>query len=98
MAIDPEDKHTGNLFEHLQGKRFVVTGRLESLTREDVSRKIKFFGGKVSHTISKKTDYVVVGSNPGGNSVIAKEMGIKTITEDELLELMGYDPMPRFDF
>ena len=93
MAIDPEDKDTGNLFEPLQGKRFVITGKLNSMRREDVSKRLRSLGGIFTQTISKRTDYVVLGFRPGGKKDVAMEMGIETITEDGLLELLGIELM-----
>ena len=97
MAIDPEDKDTGNLLEPLQGKRFVITGKLISMRREDVSKRLRSLGGRMTQTISKRTDYVVLGCRPGGKKDVAMEMGIETISEEGLLELLGIDPMPRLE-
>ena len=98
MAIDPKDKSTGDLFMPLQGKRFVMTGRLTSMKRDEASRRILRLGGKVTQTISKKTDYIIIGANPGGKASEAREMGVKSIEEEELLGLLGMEPMPSLCF
>ena len=71
------------------GLTFVITGVLESLEREDAQELIQKYGGKVTQSISKKTNYVVVGSDPG-ESKLAKASSFKTkqISEDELLDLI----------
>ena len=70
------------------GKTFVLTGTLATLTREDVKEKIESRGGKVSGSVSKKTNYVVAGEEAGSKLVKAEELGIKILTEAELLREM----------
>jgi len=72
----------------LINKTFVFTGELKSFTRNDAELKVVELGGKTSSSVSKKTDYVVVGKNPGSKYQKAKELGIKIITEDEFLKLI----------
>jgi DNA ligase (NAD+) len=72
----------------LINKTFVFTGELKSFTRNDAELKVVELGGKTSSSVSKKTDYVVVGENPGSKYQKAKELGIKIITEDEFLKLI----------
>jgi DNA ligase (NAD+) len=69
------------------GKQFVLTGRLETMTRDEASRLIESLGGKVSSSVSKKTDYVVVGEEAGSKLERARKLGIRTLTEKDLLEL-----------
>ena len=64
------------------GKTFVITGTL-SKPREFFAEKIKSLGGKVSGSVSKKTDFVLVGEDAGSKLTKAKELGVKTITEEE---------------
>lgn len=71
----------------LGGKTFVLTGSLESLTREEAKERIRMVGGNVSESVSKKTDYVVAGKDPGSKLDDAKRLRIKTLTEKELLSL-----------
>jgi DNA ligase (NAD+) len=69
------------------GLRFVVTGRLEGFTRSGVEDFIKERGGQVSGSVSKKTNYVVVGEEPGSKADDAVQMGISTVSEAGLREL-----------
>lgn len=71
----------------LAGKTFVLTGTLPKLTREEATAKIEATGGKVSGSVSKKTDYVVVGAEAGSKLDKAQKLGVKIIDEAELLRL-----------
>ncbi len=73
----------------LSGKTFVLTGGLESFSRDEAKRIIEDLGGKITSTVSKKTDFVVVGFDPGSKLDKAKSLGIKTIDEDEFKKLIG---------
>jgi len=74
---------------NLAGKQFVLTGTLPHYSRDDVKKMIEEAGGRVTGSVSKKTDYVVVGADPGSKLDKARALGVKTIEEDELLELLG---------
>jgi len=69
-------------------KIFVLTGGLSSLTRDDAKKKIRELGGTPSSSISKETDYLVVGESPGSKQAKAKKLGVKIITESQFLELL----------
>ncbi len=73
----------------LSGKQFVLTGSLESLTRDEAKEKIAALGGRVTSTVSKKTDYVVVGTDPGSKVEKAKKLGIEVVTEKKLKQMLG---------
>jgi DNA ligase (NAD+) len=73
----------------LAGKTFVLTGGLESISRDDAKDRIRELGGDVSSTVSKETDYVVVGAEPGSKFDKAKKLGIKILDEGEFLKLIG---------
>jgi DNA ligase (NAD+) len=73
----------------LAGKRFVLTGTLSTMTRGEAGAQIKKRGGTVSSSVSARTDYVVVGENPGSKAQKARELNITTLTEDEFLSLLG---------
>ena len=72
----------------LANKTFVLTGSLNILSREEVEQKIRQLGGKVSSSVSKNTDYVIAGDNPGSKYDKAKELGVKIITEPEFSKLI----------
>jgi DNA ligase (NAD+) len=69
------------------GKTFVLTGTLPTLKREEAAAKIEALGGKVSGSVSKKTDYVVAGEEAGSKLEKAQKLGVKIVDETEFLEL-----------
>lgn len=73
----------------LAGKTFVLTGTLASLERGVAKERIRAAGGETSESVSKRTDYVVVGEDPGSKSKKAKELGIPILSEAEFLKLLG---------
>jgi len=75
----------------LEGKRFVLTGRLVSMPRGEAGERIKRLGGMVSSSVSSRTDYVVVGGNPGSKADKARKLGVATLTEAEFLALLKAD-------
>ncbi|MGD0779303.1 MAG: NAD-dependent DNA ligase LigA [Dehalococcoidales bacterium] len=72
----------------LSGKEFVVTGRLNAFTRQEAEAKIKELGGAAKDNVTRKTDYLVYGADPGSKLARANELGIKTVDEKEFLELI----------
>lgn len=75
----------------LEGKIFVVTGTLSTLSREEAEQAIRDQGGSPSSSVSSKTEYVVVGKNPGSKEKLAKKLNVKIIDEQEFLELMKHE-------
>ncbi|XP_046753824.1 replication factor C subunit 1 [Diprion similis] len=77
----------------LAGLSFLITGVLDSLERDEADDMIKKYGGRMLHQVSKKTDYVILGDEPGPAKLEkAKKLGVKIISEDELLELIRTRP------
>ncbi len=72
----------------LSGKKFVLTGGLSSMGRDEAKSKIRLLGGEVSDSVSKDIDFVVVGQSSGSKYKKAVELGIKTLTEEEFLEML----------
>lgn len=78
-----------NKTNELEGKTFVLTGTLNSMTRDEAGDKIKMRGGKTSSSVSKKTSYVVAGASPGSKLDKAEQLGVIILNEDEFLKLIG---------
>ena len=74
--------------QKLRGKTFVLTGTLDSLSREEAKQKIRSLAGRASESISKEIDYLVAGEEPGSKLDKAKKLGVKIINEKEFLELL----------
>lgn len=72
----------------LAGKTFVFTGALDRFSREEAKAQVTARGGRVSSSVSAKTDYVVVGADPGSKYAKAKELGVMTLNEEEFEELL----------
>ena len=73
----------------LAGKTFVITGTLASMSRDEAKDKLQQLGAKVSGSVSKKTDYVVVGENPGSKATKAEELGLQILDEEALHALLS---------
>lgn len=72
----------------LSGKTFVVTGTLDTLSREDAEERIRALGGKIGSSVSKKTNYVIVGADPGSKYDKAQELNVPILNESELLRML----------
>jgi DNA ligase (NAD+) len=75
--------------QKLSGKSFVFTGTLTNRSREEAGELVQQHGGKVGGSVSKKTDYVVVGTDPGSKYEKAKELGVAILSEAEFEKLIG---------
>ena len=86
------DNVSGSLHpEHspVAGKTFVLTGTLPTLKRDQAAALIEAAGGKVSGSVSKKTDFVVAGEAAGSKLEKAQALGVAVLSEEELLEMLG---------
>ena len=75
----------------LQGKTFVITGTLSNMTRDEAKAELQALGGKVSGSVSKKTDYIVVGEDPGSKADKAEKLGVEILNETALQKLLKHD-------
>jgi DNA ligase (NAD+) len=73
----------------LEGKTFVVTGTLPTYSREQIKELIQNNGGKVTDSVSKKTDYLVMGENAGSKLDKARQLGVLVLEEAGLLDLIA---------
>jgi len=72
----------------LQNQSFVLTGELESMARDEAKEKVRALGGDISSSVSKNTDYVIVGKNPGSKYDKARELGVKIVNEGEFIRII----------
>ena len=82
---EPERKGSGGA---LEGKTFVFTGELKTMTRGEAQEKVRELGGKETSSVSAKTSYVVAGADPGSKYDKAKKLGVPVLTEEEFLRLI----------
>lgn len=73
----------------LSGRTIVFTGTLATLTRPEAKARAESLGAKVTESVSKKTDYVVAGADPGSKARKAAELGVRTLSEDEFIDMTG---------
>jgi DNA ligase (NAD+) len=73
----------------LAGKTFVLTGALDSMTRDEARKIIETSGGRVSSSVSRKTDFVIAGKDPGSKYANAQRLGVKALNEDEFKKMIG---------
>jgi len=89
LAVLEQDSTTVSKNQKLAGKTFVITGTLPTLKREEAKALIQQAGGKVTDSVSKKTDYLVVGEDPGSKLEKAQSLGITQLSEGQLLAMLA---------
>ena len=89
IGIDPVINAAKNDGGTLKGKKFVLTGTLPTLTRSEATEIIEKAGGETASSVSKNTDYVLAGENAGSKLDKARLLGVKIISESDLMELVG---------
>ena len=77
--------------EYISGKKFVITGTIEGLTRDEIKEFIEKNNGMVSESVSKKTDVVIVGANPGSKYQKALDLNIMIYDEKKLKQVMEFE-------
>jgi DNA ligase (NAD+) len=88
-GVDPQRLVVSHKAQPLAGKTFVLTGTLASMSRDAAKEKLIALGAKVAGSVSKKTDYVVVGEEPGSKADKARELGVAMLGEKEFRKLIG---------
>ncbi len=89
LGVNMEAEETETIDSAVSGKIVVITGTLPTLGRKEAAELVEKYGGKVSGSVSKKTDYVVAGESAGSKLTKAQELGITVLTEAELFVLLG---------
>ena len=87
VKLEMDAASTAALDERFVGKTFVLTGKLENYTRDEAAKLIEDRGGRVSSSVSKKTDYVVAGDDAGSKLTKAESLGVKVLSETEFRQL-----------
>jgi DNA ligase (NAD+) len=89
VRTEAEKKKSAVVDERFAGKQFVLTGKLTSLTRDEARELIEARGGRVTSSVSKKTDYVVAGEEAGSKLDKAESLGVNIVDEAAFQELVG---------
>jgi len=91
VGVKPELPKRAKVKGKLAGKTIVVTGTLENFTRQQIEQAIRQAGAKSSSSVSKKTDFVLAGENPGSKLDKARELGVEVINEKQFIQMINTD-------
>lgn len=91
LGIKPKSEADRKISDVFAGKTFVLTGTLQSMTRDEAEEKIKMLGGKTSSSVSKNTAFVVTGENTGSKLAKAQNLGVIILTEHEFLSMLNIE-------
>ena len=95
LGIDPRGRSGPTVSDHpFAGKTLVLTGTLHTVKRDTATERIRALGGSVSGSVSRKTDFLVVGENAGSKLDEARKHGVQELTEAQFLEMLGPEPPP----
>jgi DNA ligase (NAD+) len=89
FVSEPKENQAIAINPNIAGKTFVVTGTLPTLKRDEAKALIKSAGGKVTDSVSKKTNYLVVGEEAGSKLEKAQSLGVECLSEEDLLKLIN---------
>jgi DNA ligase (NAD+) len=89
VGVNPKGEKAKPEVLPLTGMEFVITGKLETFARQESEARIKVLGGSTGSSVTHKTTYLVVGADPGSKLAHAQSLGIKQLTEEEFLRLLG---------
>jgi len=90
-GVEPQAATPAKVAGKLEGKTIVVTGTLENFTRQQIQQAIQVAGGKASSSVSKKTDFVLAGKDPGSKLEKARSLGVEVIDEEEFLQMLDME-------
>ena len=88
MKTETDASGTASLDERFIGKSFVLTGKLENYTRDEAAKLIEDRGGRVSSSVSKKTDFVVAGEDAGSKLAKAESLGVAILSESDFRNMI----------
>ena len=88
LGVKITNKYAGVLDLRLKGQSYVITGTLDTMSREEAQAKLKELGAKTPNSVSKNTNFVVVGANPGSKATKAEALGIKILSEEDLIQIL----------
>ena len=90
-GVNLSSKEEKSTKKNLEGMQFVLTGSLKDFSREEVKKKIEEHGGRVTGSVTKKTDYLIAGKDPGQKHQKAQELNIKIINEEQFKNMLIED-------